>query len=248
VKKLFLVPLSIFFWIYFVVSSMILSFLGFIILILTIIPDKNLRILCKFSCFWGAHYIWVIPLWRLKIYGRDKLDDRKVQILVSNHQSFADILVMNSLFKHFRWTSKVENFRIPLVGWSLKLNRAIGIYRGAGDAWLKFETQAMKALAQGNSLLIFAEGTRSKTGDLGKFKEGAFKLALKTHTPIQPVVLDGTSKAVPKSGWVLTGRQDMVVKVLDLLPYDSFKDLTTSQLADKVHGIIAAALQEIREI
>jgi len=246
VKKFFLTALSILLWIYFVVSSLILTPIAIAIKIITCIPDRNLRILSRFSCFWGAQYIWVIPLWRLKITGRNKIDDRKVRILVSNHQSLADILVVNSLFKHFRWTSKVENFRLPLVGWTLLLNRAIRIYRGAADAWHKFESQAVKAISDGNSLLIFAEGTRSRTGKIGKFKEGAFRLALLTNTDIQPMVLDGTSRAVPKSGWVLTGRQDMILKVLDPIPYESFKDLSSAELAEMVQGIIEKALEEIR--
>ena len=245
-KKLVLIPLSIFFWVYFVVSSLVFTPIAILIRLLTWIPDRNLRILSKFSCFWGAQYIWVIPLWKLKIYGRNKINDKKVQILVTNHQSLADILVMNSLFKHFRWTSKVENFRVPLVGWTLLLNRSIRIYRNATDAWQKFESQALKALASGDSILMFAEGTRSKTGKVGKFKEGAFRLALNTHTDIQPCVLDGTSKAIPKSGWILTGRQEMVLKVLDPLPYESFKDLSSAELAAKVQNIIENALEELR--
>ncbi len=228
------------------VSSFVFAILGMIIKTLTFIPDKNLKILCKFSCFWGAQYIWVIPLWKLKIVGREKVSNTKVQILVVNHQSFADILVMNSLFKHFRWTSKAENFKVPLVGWSLTLNRSIKIYRGATDAWHRFENQAISSMEAGNSLLIFPEGTRSRTGNIAKFKEGAFRLALKTKTEIQPLVLDGTAAAVPKSGWVLTGKQKMILKALDPLPYESFKDLTPAQLAEKVQGIISAALDEIR--
>jgi len=246
VKKFFLTLLSVFLWIYFALSSFVFAMGGFFIKAITVIPDKNLRILCKYSCFWGAQYIWVIPLWELKIYDRNKIDDRKVQILVVNHQSFADILVMNSLFKHFRWTSKAENFRVPLVGWSLTLNRAIKIYRGASDAWHKFEAQAVKSISDGNSLLIFPEGTRSRTGNIGKFKEGAFRLALQTKTEIQPLVLDGTFAAVPKSGWVLKGKQKIVLKVLEPIPYERFKDLSPSQLAEKVQGIITAALVEIR--
>lgn len=246
-KKILLALLSILLWIYFIVSSIILTPIGLVLWILTVIPDRNLRIFHRFSCFWGAQYLWIIPLWKLKIYGREKLDDKKLQIWVSNHQSLADILVMYSIFKHFRWTSKVENFRLPFVGWVLALNRSIRIYRGAGDAWQRFESQAVKALAGGNSILIFAEGTRSKTGRIGKFKEGAFRLALQTGTEIQPMVLDGTSKAIPKSGWVLTGRQEMVLKVLDPLPYESFKDLNPAQLADKVQKIIEVALEGLRE-
>jgi len=70
---------------------------------------------------------------------------------------------------------------------------------------------------------------------------------LQTKTEIQPMVLDGTSAAIPKSGWVLTGRQDMILKVLDPLPYEIFKDMTPTQLAVKVQGIVSAALDEIRE-
>lgn len=200
----------------------------------------------RFSCFWGAQYIWAIPLWRLKIQGRAKLDDHKTCIMVSNHQSLADILVIYSLFKHFRWTSKVENFRLPFVGWVLSLNRSIKIYRGSADAWKMFEAQAVKTLADGNSIMIFPEGTRSKTAEMGKFKEGAFRLALQTKTDIQPMVLDGTSRAIPKSGWVLKGRQEMVLKVLDPLPYESFKDLNPAQVAEMVHKIIGEALNGLR--
>ena len=213
----------------------------------TVIPDKNLRILQRFSCFWGAQYIWAIPLWKLKIQGRGNLDDHKTCIMVSNHQSLADILVIYSLFKHFRWTSKAENFRLPFVGWVLSLNRSIKIYRGSGDAWKMFESQAVKTLATGNSIMIFPEGTRSKTAEMGKFKEGAFRLALQTKTDIQPMVLDGTSRAIPKSGWVLKGRQEMVLKVLDPLPYEGFKDLNPAQVAELVRGIIREALDKLRQ-
>ena len=246
-KKFLLTLLSILLWIYFILSSLILTPVLLLIWLVTVIPDKKLYILHRFSSFWGAQYMWIVPLWKLKIQDRNKIDDKKTRILVSNHQSLADIVVMDSLFKHFRWTSKVENFKIPFIGWVLALNRSIRIYRGSGDAWIKFEEQAKRELSGKNTLLIFPEGTRSKTGELGKFKEGAFRLALETKTDIQPMVLDGTARAIPKSGWVLTGRQKMILQVLDPIPYESFKDLTPAQIAVKTHDIIDAALKEIRK-
>jgi 1-acyl-sn-glycerol-3-phosphate acyltransferase len=213
-----------------------------------VIPDKKLWLLHRLACFWGAIYIWCVPFWSLKIYGRKKLKDKEVKIMMSNHQSFVDILIVNSLFRHYKWTSKVENFKLPFVGWVLSLGKCIRIYRGSGDAWQKFYRQASKTLAQGNTIMVFPEGTRSKTGDMGKFKEGAFLLALQTKTDIQPMVLDGSFKATPKNGWVLTKHQKMVLKVLDPLPYESFKDLTAAQTAKKVHSIIESALRELREI
>jgi 1-acyl-sn-glycerol-3-phosphate acyltransferase len=168
--------------------------------------------------------------------------------MVSNHQSLADILVIYSLFRHFRWTSKTENFRLPFVGWVLMLNRSIRIYRGEADAWKKFEVQAVKALKDGNSIMIFPEGTRSRTGEPGRFREGAFQLAHNMKTDILPIVLDGTWKAVPKSGWVLTGYQEMVVKVLDPIPFSDFEQMTVPELTHFVHDLILKNLNQLRQL
>lgn len=244
--KNYLIVVSVLLWIYFVVSSVILTPVMILIWLLTVIPDKNLRILHKFSCFWGAQYIWINPIWSLRISDRKKFDDRKTYVMMSNHQSLADILVIYSLFKHFRWTSKIENFKLPFVGWVLTFNRSVKIFRGAGDAYRKFIKQTKKALEQNNSVMIFPEGTRSKDGNMGRFKEGSFKLAHEMKIDILPLVLDGTSKAIPKSGWKLTGRERMMLKVLDPLPYEQFRDLTPAQTADMVHEIIYKALKDYR--
>jgi 1-acyl-sn-glycerol-3-phosphate acyltransferase len=188
----------------------------------------------------------MVPYWSLKIYGREKIDNRKHYIMVSNHQSLADIVLIYSLFKHFRWTSKVENFKFPFVGWVLSLNRSIKVYRGASDAYLKFEEQALRALNNGNSIMIFPEGTRSKDGKMGNFKDGAFRLAHDTKTDILPMVLDGTSKAIPKSGWILRGRQKMILKVLDPEPYNDFSGLSLTETSGLIRGKIHKSLVEIR--
>jgi len=91
-------------------------------------------------------------------------------------------------------------------------------------------------------VLIFPEGTRSETGALRPFKTGAFELARSSRCPILPVVVDGTARALPKRGIVLQGRCEIRVEVLDEIPPDDFKDLTTTQLAARVREQIATAL------
>jgi len=169
IRKFFLATISLLLWIYFVVSSVILTPIALVIWLLTVLFDKNLRILHLFSCFWGAQYIWVVPFWTLNIYDRKKYDCRNHYIMVSNHQSFADIVVIYSLFRHFRWTSKVENFKLPFVGWVLALNRSIRIYRGANDAYIRLKEQAADTLSKHNSIMMFPEGTRSRDGSIGIF-------------------------------------------------------------------------------
>jgi len=245
-KRLFLASISVVLWIYFIISSIILTPISLVLWLLTVLFDKNLRILHLFSCFWGAQYLWVVPFWSLRILDRHKYDNRNRYVVVSNHQSLADIVVIYSLFKHFRWTSKAEVFKMPFVGWVLSINRSLKINRGASDAYQRFEEQAVKALNAGNSIMIFPEGTRSRDGRLGRFKEGAFRIAHVTATDILPMVLEGTSKAIPKSGWILAGKQKMLLKVLDPIPYGEFAGMNYSETTDVVRNRFKKALSEIR--
>lgn len=220
------------------VSSIILSPFLVLLWLFTRPFDRQLRILHLFSCFWGAQYIWVNPFWSLKIINRENFDETIPHVIVCNHQSLVDILVIYSLFRHFKWTSKAENFRLPFVGWVLSLNNSIRIYRRASNAYEKFAFQARKALKANSSIVVFPEGTRSPDGTLGRFKDGAFMLAHEEKVSILPMVLDGTSAAVPKKGWVIRGKQRIFLKVLHPVPYASFKDLSVKDTTAMIRNII----------
>ena len=243
----FLKIISVFLWFWFLVSSIIFTPVILFLWMTTFWFDRNLRIVHLFSCFWGAQYIWVNPLWRLKITNRHKINDKQAVIFISNHQSLADILVIYSLFKHFRWTSKVENFRLPFVGWVLSLNRSIKVYRSSAEAYILLKKQAGEAFRDGNSLMIFPEGTRSPHGNLTRFKEGAFRLAHELKAGIHPMVLDGTARAIPKKGWSLQRKQKIVLKILDAVPFEKFQDLSVSETRAYFEEIIHHELQKLRE-
>jgi 1-acyl-sn-glycerol-3-phosphate acyltransferase len=98
-----------------------------------------------------------------------------------------------------------------------------------------------RTLGDGNSIMMFPEGTRSMTGELRAFKPGAFELALRTRRPILPIVLEGTSNALPKRGFVLQGRHPIRVTVLDPIPPDRFEGQSPKELTEQVRGVIAAA-------
>ncbi len=245
-KNISLKILSVLLWIWFSASCVILTPFLFVIWAVTAPFDKRLAILHKYSCFWGAQYIWTNPLWHLTISNRSNFDDRKSWIVISNHQSLVDIIVINSLFKHFKWTSKAENFRLPFVGWVLSLNRSIRVYRTSRDAYQRFRVQAIHAMELGSSLMVFPEGTRSKGGSLGRFKDGAFMLAHETKTGIIPMVLDGSARAVPKKGWSLTGRVNIKLKVLDSVPYENFENLSLAETTAMFRGIIDRELAILR--
>lgn len=240
--SVYLKILSAFLWTWFIFSSIILTPILLILWVFTVAFDKRLVILHCFSCFWGAHYIWMNPLWKLKIEGRRKISNKKASVIISNHQSLADIVIIYSLFRHFRWTSKAENFRIPFVGWVLFFNRSVKIYRNSHEAFGNFRKRALHSLNEGTSLVMFPEGTRSRDGKLGKFKEGAFRLAHEAKCDIIPMVLDGSAAAIPKKGWVLTGKQRMKLKVLNPVPYEVYKDFNPAETAKYFVDIIRKEL------
>jgi 1-acyl-sn-glycerol-3-phosphate acyltransferase len=220
-----------------------LSFIVFfpiviVIWLITLPFDRNLKILHVLTSIWGSSFTWVNPLWDVTIYGRKKILPKQTYIMVSNHQSLLDIWVIFRLFTHFKWVSKASLFQIPIVGWTMALNQYVSVKRGNKRSHLKMIKECEKNLKNGNSLMIFPEGTRSEDGKIQHFKDGAFMLAQSVHVPIIPIVVEGTSNALPKKGFIFKGKQVITVKVLDPIPYDTFANLSTKELTDKVRAIM----------
>ncbi|MGH7337589.1 MAG: lysophospholipid acyltransferase family protein, partial [Myxococcota bacterium] len=163
-------------------------------------------------------------------------------VMVANHLSLLDILVLFRLFTHYKWVSKVENFHVPCIGWNMRLNEYIELRRGDRSSVVQMMKHCLAALAQGNSIMMFPEGTRSPDGRMRSFKTGAFEIALAAQRPILPIALEGTARALPKRGFVLQGRHPIRVTVLDPLPYAAFAGDDVGALTERVRGLIARAI------
>lgn len=229
------------FWAFLVASSIALFPVALAIWAVTAPFDRRLVVLHRFTCFWGSLYTWVNPLWPVQVFGREKIRAGETYVMVANHLSLLDILVLFRLFRHFKWVSKIENFKIPCIGWNMRLNRYIPLRRGDRESVIQMMGACEQTLAEGNSIMMFPEGTRSVTGELKEFKPGAFELALKTRKPILPIVLSGTSNALPKRGFVLQGRHPITVTVLDPIPPARFEGMSAKELTEQVRGVIAEA-------
>jgi 1-acyl-sn-glycerol-3-phosphate acyltransferase len=201
-------------------------------------------VLHQFTCFWASLYTWFNPAWPVVIENREKIDRDTAYVMVGNHQSLLDILVFFRLFNHFKWVSKIENFKIPFIGWNMRLNQYVPLKRGDKASIVQMLRLCRETLAAGNSIMMFPEGTRSPDGRLRKFKTGAFELAKDSGKPILPLVITGTSDALPKRGFVLRGRHRIRIKVLDEIPYASFSDEPVDELTERVRDLIAAELEK----
>jgi 1-acyl-sn-glycerol-3-phosphate acyltransferase len=154
------------------------------------------------------------PMWRFRYSGRMPANPRNPYVVVSNHESFADILLISHLPWEMKWLSKAELFRIPVMGWMMWLAGDIPVKRGFGPSALEAMERCRRMLRERVSVMIFPEGTRSRTAELLPFKDGAFRLAIEAGVPILPLAVSGTRTALPKHDWRF-GKSVGEVRVLD---------------------------------
>jgi 1-acyl-sn-glycerol-3-phosphate acyltransferase len=237
--------LSTVFWLFIGVSSLVLFPIAVLIWALTAPFDRRLVLLHRFTCFWASIYSWLNPAWNVHLEGREHIRRDATYVMVANHLSFLDILLLFRLFVHFKWVSKIEIFSVPLIGWNMSLNRYIRLRRGDPASIREMMTACEATLAEGNSIMMFPEGTRSPDGRLKPFKNGAFVLAKRMQLPLLPIVIEGTAEALPKRGFVLQGRHRIRIRVLEEIPYATFDELSVEELTARMHRFFAAAVGEL---
>jgi 1-acyl-sn-glycerol-3-phosphate acyltransferase len=153
------------------------------------------------------------PLWRFRTTGVRVRDPRRPYVAVANHESFADIFLLSHLPWEMKWLSKESVFRIPLMGWLMRMAGDIAVRRGDPHSRASALEACRDRLAKGVSVMIMPEGTRSSTGELQPFHDGAFRLAVETGCPILPIAVAGTRAAIAKGSWVM-GRATAIARVL----------------------------------
>lgn len=153
---------------------------------------------------WAYLIIASCPVWNVSIEGLENIKKGKNYVIVANHQSMVDIFVLLPWIpSHFKFMAKKELFSVPFMGWSMFFASYIPIDRASHESGKNAILKSIQWIKRGVSILFFPEGTRSLDGQIKDFKLGAFKLALETDTEILPVIIDGTSDAIPKKGRLL---------------------------------------------
>ncbi len=187
----------------------------------------------------------VTPLWTFRTSGELPADMRRPYVVVSNHESFVDILLISHLPTEMKWMSKVEILRIPLVGWMMRLARDIPLTRDDAGSRSASLVASRERLDSKVSVMIFPEGTRSKTGELREFHAGAFKLAIDAQVPILPLAVWGTRDALRKHDWRL-GYAKAEVRVLEPVSTEGMTVADLDTLRSKVRSMIIAARDDLR--
>jgi 1-acyl-sn-glycerol-3-phosphate acyltransferase len=126
-----------------------------------------------------------------RVKGNEVVPEQGRIILASNHVSGYDPPALGIATKReVFFLAKKELFAIPIIGWLIKILNAIPIDRGAGD--IRALKTFISILNREAAVILFPEGTRSRTGELGEAREGVGLIAMKTNSDIIPVYLSGT--------------------------------------------------------
>jgi 1-acyl-sn-glycerol-3-phosphate acyltransferase len=241
---MFKIFFSFYVWCVISLATIVLAPFFVIVWLLTVAFDKRLLILNYVANYWGSLFTILVPGWDVQVIGKEKLNNAP-KIIVANHQSQEDILLIYRLGIPFRWVSKAEVFKIPIYGWLMYLKGDIKLLRSSKSSIRKMFIDAETVLNKGNIITIFPEGTRSKIGKLGNFKEGAFKLAQNAQVPISPVIISRTGAHFLYPNGIFKGRHKVVLKVLNEIPYSEFKNLDSKEFSLKVRELMNTEINQL---
>jgi 1-acyl-sn-glycerol-3-phosphate acyltransferase len=196
----------------------------------------------------GRAYTRVNPAWRLVIEGDVALPPGGACVVVSNHQSLADIPLISNLPWEMKWVAKEELFRLPVIGWMMKLAGDLSVDRSSARSGALMMRKAMQVLAEGCPVIFFPEGTRSRDGEVGKFTDGAFHLAIKAGVPVLPLAIEGSGDCLPKSSWVFGKPADIRLKVFGPVSTAGRATSDAAALREEVRGVIVQQIASWRRV
>jgi len=188
---------------------------------------------------------WLNPMWKFKTSGQLPANKRNPYVMVSNHESFVDMLLLSHLKMEMKYLSKESILRIPLVGWMMKMSGDVSLLRGDRSSGAAALVVCEKWLERKMSVMIFPEGTRSSDGEMRSFKDGAFVLAIRTQTPMLPVVVHGTRSALRKSDWRM-GDAKAEVRVLEIIETTGMTLDDVPALRERVRDVMIAEIAKMR--
>ncbi|MGD0340793.1 MAG: lysophospholipid acyltransferase family protein [Bacteroidales bacterium] len=238
---------SIIVWLAGIAIMLIFLPVTFIVWLLALPFDRNRTITHWLLISQGWVISHLLPIWKISIEGREKAKRGTTYVIICNHQSILDILVLNCLRYKFKWISKSEVYGVPVLGWYVKMADYITVDRKDLVSKGKMIEESYECLKKNVSIMIFPEGTRSIDDyQIGLFKKGAFLLAIKTRTPILSVIMDGTGSVLPKHGIIFGGFHKIDIRVLDPVSPESFGTDDCEVLAIKFQEMMKEELQKLR--
>ena len=226
------------------VATILLILVGFVVVTLVFLVtapfDRGRYAAGRAFRLLGVAQVKINPFWRFRTSGVRITDPRRPYVAVANHESYADIFLISHLPWEMKWLSKDTIFKIPVMGWMMSMAGDIRLTRGNRSSAAQAIAACRDRLAKRVSVMIFPEGTRSRSGELLPFKDGAFRLAVETGIPILPIAVAGTRHAMAKGSFRFR-RAEAVCHVLEPIPTEGLGMEDVPALRDRVRTLLMEA-------
>ncbi len=191
-------------WIWLASATLIFSWVPLLGIIRLLDRDPLRLRTARWYCRLGRALAVVNP-WRVHLCGLQNLDPKQRFVIVSNHQSLADIPVAAHIPLDMKWMAKAELRSVPAVGWMLAMADNIFVDRADRRKAAQALLQCARYLRGGCSMIFFPEGTRSLDGEILPFNEGPFHLSIREQVSVLPVVIEGSRHVIPRDSWKFGG-------------------------------------------
>jgi len=198
-----------------------------------------------------ARLVCILTFCPVKVVGKEKLNKKQSYIFVSNHQGAYDIfLIYGYIGQRIKWVMKQSLRKIPFVGIACEAAGFIFVDNSSPQAATKTIRIAEEKLKDGASIAIFPEGSRTRTGKMGRFKKGAYQMALDLKLPIVPITINGSFEVMPINFyWINPHKMEMIIHDpihLDEIHPENIREAAVNirELIDQSKTVIAGELWE----
>ena len=194
-----------------ITAFLVTSFLGTAVIIAGLfgVDDKPGGIFDNAPRWWSAWILWAAGI-KVRVHGPESSELAGPHIFASNHVSWFDVPALAKALPRYKFVAKAELFRIPIFGKAMRAAGMVEIQRDNRKAAFGAYDVAAERIKQGNSVVVFPEGTRGHAYALRPFKKGPFVLAIAAGVPIVPVIVHGTIEIMKKgSVWAHPGTIDV---------------------------------------
>jgi 1-acyl-sn-glycerol-3-phosphate acyltransferase len=186
------------------------------------------------------------PLWRIKTEGLEHArEPRRPYVVVANHQSHADVPIIARLPWEMKWMARRPLFRVPFLGWMMRLAGDIPVTRGDPAARAATAARVRFYLDHKCSVAFFPEGTRSRDGKVHEFADGAFRAAIEAQVPVLPVAVIGTGACLPRDSWIFRDVANITLRVLPPVETAGLTHDDVAALRDRVRAMIAREVEAL---
>jgi 1-acyl-sn-glycerol-3-phosphate acyltransferase len=213
----------------------------FLVLLLVTAPfDPGRRVVGGLFHWVGRFLVFLCPTWDFRVENTARAPLAEPGIIVANHQSDADVFLAACLPWEAKFLSKDSLYNLPVMGWAMRMAGDIGVVRGDRESGAEALDACRMWIGRGVSVVIFPEGTRSRTSEMLPFYEGAFRLAVEMQRPLQPVAIAGTRDAMKPGSFVLRPAR-AGARILDPVPVTGLTEEDVPALTLRVRETIEAA-------